>query len=106
VILIITHVSTGKIHQNLCYGLGTIYLAPGHRLEKAIYLIDQGKARDTKGLINYCTQWSLLPTSLDFDLHIFKLSILSFTPYPLFQWYPQSKEIFIKSQYEMLKLSI
>jgi hypothetical protein len=31
---------------------------------------------------------------------------LSFTPYPLFQWYSQSKEIFIKSQYEMLKLSI
>jgi hypothetical protein len=30
---------------------------------------------------------------------------LSFTPYPLFQWYPQSKEIFIKSHYEMLKLS-
>jgi hypothetical protein len=29
---------------------------------------------------------------------------LSFTPYPLFQWYLQSKEIFIKSQYEMLKL--
>ncbi len=30
-----------------------------------------------------------------------------FTPYPLFQWYLQSKkEIFIKSQYEMLKLSI
>ncbi len=63
-----------------------------------------GKARDTKGLINYCTQWSLLPTSLDFDLHI--QVILSFTPYPLFQWYPQSKENFIKSQYETLKLSI
>jgi len=31
--------------------VGTIYLAPGHRLEKAIYLIDVGKARDTKGLI-------------------------------------------------------
>jgi hypothetical protein len=31
--------------------------------------------------------------------------ILSFTPYPLFQWYPQSKEIF-KSQHGMLKLSI
>ncbi len=27
-------------------------------------------------------------------------------PIPLFEWYPQSKEIFIKSQYEMLKLSI
>jgi len=26
-------------------------------------------------------------------------------PYPLFQWYPQSEEIFIKSWYEMLKLS-
>jgi hypothetical protein len=25
-----------------------------------------------------------------------------FTPYPLFQWYLQSKDIFIKSQYEML----
>jgi hypothetical protein len=35
--------------------VGTIYLAPGHRLEKAIYLI-KAKARDTKGLINYCTQ--------------------------------------------------
>ncbi len=68
------------------------------------HLLDQGKARDTKGLINYCTQWSLLPTSLDFDLHI--QVILSFTPYPLFHWYLQSKEIFIKSEYEMLKLSI
>jgi hypothetical protein len=29
-----------------------------------------------------------------------------FTPYPLFQWYLQSKDIFIKFQYEMLKLSI
>jgi hypothetical protein len=26
-------------------------------------------------------------------------------PYPLFQWYPESKDIFIKSQYEMLQLS-
>jgi hypothetical protein len=26
--------------------------------------------------------------------------------YPLFQWYLQSKEIFIKSQYEILKNSI
>jgi hypothetical protein len=25
---------------------------------------------------------------------------------PLFQWYPQSTEILMKSQYEMLKLSI
>jgi hypothetical protein len=25
-------------------------------------------------------------------------------PYPLFQWYPQSKEIFIKPQFKMLKL--
>jgi len=31
----------------------------------------------------------------------------SFHPHPLFQWYLQSKEIFIESQYdEMLKLSI
>jgi hypothetical protein len=30
----------------------------------------------------------------------------SFTPYPIFQWYPQSKEIFIKSQYKMLKFNI
>jgi hypothetical protein len=29
-----------------------------------------------------------------------------FTPYPLFPWYLQSKDIFIKSQNEMLKLSI
>jgi hypothetical protein len=28
-----------------------------------------------------------------------------FTPYPLFQWYLQSKDIFIKSQYEMLQLT-
>jgi hypothetical protein len=28
----------------------------------------------------------------------------AFAPYPLFQWYPQSKDI--KSGYEMLKLSI
>ncbi len=28
-----------------------------------------------------------------------------FQPLSLFQWYPQSKEIFIESQYEMLKLS-
>jgi hypothetical protein len=27
-------------------------------------------------------------------------------PIPLFQWYGQRKEIFIESQYEMLKLSI
>jgi hypothetical protein len=34
-------------------------------------------------------------------------SILFFTPaIPLFQCHPQSKEIVIKSQYEMLKLSI
>jgi hypothetical protein len=35
-------------------------------------------------------------------------SILSaFTPpYPLFEWYPQSKEILVQFQYEMLKLSI
>jgi len=46
------------------------------------HLLDQGKARDTKGLINYCTQWSLLPTSLDFDLHI--QVILFFTPIPSF----------------------
>jgi hypothetical protein len=32
---------------------------------------------------------------------------LSFTPHhPLCQWYGQSKNIKIKSQYEMLKLSI
>ncbi len=31
---------------------------------------------------------------------------LAFNPYPLFQCYLQSNEIFIKSQYEMLKLSI
>ncbi len=32
----------------------------------------------------------------------------AFTSYspPLFQWYLQSKEIFIKSQYQMLKLTI
>jgi hypothetical protein len=30
----------------------------------------------------------------------------SFAPYPLFQWYTQSKDIFIKSGYEMLKLNI
>jgi hypothetical protein len=30
----------------------------------------------------------------------------AFTPYPLFQWYPQSKRNFIKSQCEILKLSI
>jgi hypothetical protein len=65
------------------------------------HILDQGKAKDTKGLINHCTQWSLLPTS---DLHI--QVILSFTPSPLFQWYPQSKEMFIKSEYEMLKLNI
>jgi hypothetical protein len=28
-----------------------------------------------------------------------------FTPYPLFQWYLRSKDIFIKSQYEMLQLT-
>jgi hypothetical protein len=32
---------------------------------------------------------------------------VSFTPYSLFQWYPQSEEeCFEKSQYEMLKLGI
>ncbi len=30
----------------------------------------------------------------------------AFAPYPLFQWYPQSKENLLKSEYEMLKLSI
>jgi hypothetical protein len=33
----------------------------------------------------------------------------AFTPppiIPLFQWYPQNKEIFIKSQDEMVKLTI
>jgi hypothetical protein len=27
--------------------------------------------------------------------------LFAFTPYSLFKWYPQSKEIFIRSQYEM-----
>jgi hypothetical protein len=29
----------------------------------------------------------------------------AFTPYPLFQTYPQCKELFIESEYEMLKPS-
>ncbi len=32
--------------------------------------------------------------------------LFGFAPYPLSEWYPQSNEIFIKSGYEMLKLSI
>jgi hypothetical protein len=39
-------------------------------------------------------------------LNLSRKSSSAFTPYPIFQWYLQSKEIFIKSQYEMLKLSI
>jgi hypothetical protein len=31
---------------------------------------------------------------------------LCFHPYPLFQWYPQCKEILLNLKYEMLKLSI
>jgi hypothetical protein len=30
----------------------------------------------------------------------------AFTPYALSEWYLPSKEIFIKSEYEMLKLNI
>jgi hypothetical protein len=40
------------------------------------------------------------------DNKVVRKLTLSFTPYPLFQWYLQSKEIFIKFEYEMLKLSI
>jgi hypothetical protein len=56
--------------------------------------------------------WMNPPTELTLGL-VFHLGnrvihkvTLCFSPYPLFQWSPQSKEIFIKSGYEMLKLGI
>ncbi len=36
---------------------------------------------------------------------ILKVTI-SLTPYPLFQWFLQSKILKLKSQYEMLKLNV
>ncbi len=43
-----------------------------------------------------------------FAIHVTYIKVIhkvtfSFTPYPLFQWCPQSKEILLKSEYEMLK---
>jgi len=58
------------------------------------------------------SQWGLkfidpLELSVKVTLLFTLSSILFFTPaIPLFQCHPQSKEIVIKSQYEMLKLSI
>ncbi len=43
---------------------------------------------------------------LGFCTFVIKLSVKSPSlspPIPSFEWYPRSKEIFIKSQYEMLK---
>ncbi len=45
----------------------------------------------------------LLQSTPKIDIRVISkvtLITLSLTHYPLFQWYPQSKEIFIKSQYE------
>jgi hypothetical protein len=55
-----------------------------------------------------------VPTPFKTIFHTFLQSFLEshpdfeppFTPYPLFEWYVQSKDIFIKFRYEMLKLSI
>jgi hypothetical protein len=48
----------------------------------------------------------LISSVQNVDIKVICKVTLSFTPYPLFGWYLQSKEIFIKSQCEMLKLSI
>ncbi len=86
-------------HWNAISLLGCSSFLVHHKIEKC----------DCLGLMltisHFLHTWSILELSVKKPcLH--PVFGPPFTPYPLFQWYPQSKEIFIKSQYEMLKLSI
>jgi hypothetical protein len=52
-------------------------------------------------IINIHHRLSVWPLNFETNKVICKLT-LSFTPYPLFQWYPQSNEILLNlSMYEM-----
>jgi hypothetical protein len=48
-----------------------------------------------------CQSLSVLKLVWTLDPTVIRKVTLSFTPYDLFQWYLQSKEILIKSQYEI-----
>jgi hypothetical protein len=53
----------------------------------------------------YYTSLTALSSDFANTIKLIPKVALSFTPYPLFQWYLQRKEIFFKkTQYEMLKL--